>query len=137
MREDLQPGVHVEKQWRVADEHCTRRASYQILSTPSMVMFVEATAIHALDAYLDDDEATLGSRLEIRHIAPTLRGMNVRVTATVAEVDRRRVTFDVEIFDDIERIGYGKHDRFVVDLGRYTQRLDEKAVRVKSAEQQG
>jgi predicted thioesterase len=56
--------------------------------------------------------------------------MRVRATATVREVDRRRVTFDVVIEDEVEKVGEATHDRFVIDADRYTDRLKQKAAKV-------
>jgi predicted thioesterase len=66
--------------------------------------------------------------VDVRHLAPTPKGMRVRATATVREVDRRRVTFDVVIDDEVERIGEASHDRFVIDVDRFTERLRQKKV---------
>jgi len=126
MLEDLKPGAYGEVTWKVLEEHCTRRGQYDIFSTPSMVRLLETAGIEALKPYLSAEQASVGTRIDVRHLAPTLKGMSVRAVATVREVERRRIVFDVEIFDDVEKVGEALQERFIVDLDRYTQRLEQK-----------
>jgi predicted thioesterase len=127
----LAPGVQGVLERTVAAEHCTRRGEYDIFSTPNLVLLLEEAAIEALAPYLRDDQASVGSKVEIVHSAPTLLGQTVRATATVTEVDRRRVAFEIRVEDDTEVIGTGTHERFVIDLPAFEQRLATKAERVR------
>lgn len=131
MIEDLKIGVSGELRWVVAEQHCTRRGEYRILSTPSMVKLLEEAAMNALRPFLTEGQASVGTRVEVDHLAPTLEGMSVWAVAVVAEVDRRRVAFDVEVFDDFGKVGQARHDRFIVDLEKYSARLEEKRVRAQ------
>ena len=127
----LAPGVQGVLERTVAAEHCTRRGEYDIFSTPNLVLLLEEAAIEALAPYLREDQASVGSKVEIVHSAPTLLGQTVRATATVTEVDRRRVAFEIRVEDDTEVIGTGTHERFVIDLPAFEQRLATKAERVR------
>ncbi|SOE03840.1 thioesterase family protein [Blastococcus haudaquaticus] len=127
MTSTLEPGVQGVLERTVAAEHCTRRGEYDIFSTPNLVLLLEEAAIEGLAPHLRDDQASVGSKVDIAHIAPTLRGQTVRATATVTEVDRRRVLFDIRVEDDKELIGQGTHERFVVDLPSFEDRLAAKA----------
>jgi predicted thioesterase len=127
----LAPGAQGVLERTVAAEHCTRRGEYDIFSTPNLVLLLEEAAIEALAPYLREDQASVGSKVEIVHSAPTLLGQTVRATATVTEVDRRRVAFEIRVEDDTEVIGTGTHERFVIDLPAFEQRLAAKAAQVR------
>lgn len=122
----LEPGVTGTLSRTVTDDHCTTRGRFDIFSTPNLVLLLEEAAIEALAPHLADDQASVGSRVDVAHTAPTLKGQTVTAVATVTEVDRRRVVFEVEIADDVEVVGRATHERFVVDVPRLESRLAEK-----------
>jgi len=93
-------------------------------------MLLEEAAVEAMRPYLTPGQDSVGARVEVRHLAATPKGMKVRATATVKTVDRRRVTFEVVIDDEVERIGEASHDRFVIDIDRFIERLKQKATKV-------
>ena len=103
----------------------------RVYATPSMVRDVEHTCLDFLKQHLDNGENSVGARVEIDHLGPTLLDMAVEVTATIADIDGRRVTFEVEVKDAIETVGKAKHIRFVVDLARQKSRLAQKRDKVK------
>lgn len=105
----------------------------RVYATPAMVMDVEIACKDLLQTALDDGESSVGARVEIDHLGPTLNGSHVDITATVAEIDRRRVSFDFEVRDPDDVVGRGRHVRFVVDLARQKERLDAKAARIAEA----
>ncbi len=84
-----------------------------------------------LAPHIRADQASVGTRIDIAHTAPTLLGQTVRATATVTEVDRRRVVFDIRVEDDTEVIGTGTHERFLIDLPSFEDRLAAKAKQVR------
>jgi predicted thioesterase len=127
----LETGVQGVLARTVAPEHCTRRGEFDIFSTPNLVLLLEEAAIEGLAPFLRDDQASVGSKIDIAHIAPTLLGQTVTATATVTEVDRRRVVFDIRVEDDTEVIGTGTHERFVIDLPSFEDRLAAKAEQVR------
>jgi fluoroacetyl-CoA thioesterase len=131
MTSTLEPGVQGVLERTVEAEHCTRRGEYDIFSTPNLVLLLEEAAIEGLAPHLRDDQASVGSKVDVAHIAPTLRGQTVKATATVTEVDRRRVLFDIRVEDDEELIGHGTHERFVVDLPSFESRLAAKAEQLR------
>jgi fluoroacetyl-CoA thioesterase len=131
MSSTLEPGVQGVLERTVEAEHCTRRGEYDIFSTPNLVLLLEEAAIEALAPHIREDQASVGSKVDIAHIAPTLRGQTVRATATVTEVERRRVLFDIRVEDDEELIGHGTHERFVIDLPSFEDRLAAKAQQLR------
>jgi fluoroacetyl-CoA thioesterase len=131
MTSTLEPGVRGVLERTVEAQHCTRRGQFDIFSTPNLVLLLEEAAIEGLAPHLRADQASVGSKIDIAHTAPTLLGQTVTATATVTQVDRRRVVFDIRVEDDTEVIGTGTHERFVVDLPSFEDRLAVKAKQVR------
>ncbi|MBI37700.1 MAG: LysR family transcriptional regulator [Alphaproteobacteria bacterium] len=103
----------------------------RVYSTPSMVLDIERVCKNILDKHLSKDQSSVGARVEIDHLGATLIDMWVDINAKISEIDRRRVLFTVEIHDQTgDKVGDCKHTRFVVDLDKQKQRLDEKRSRV-------
>ncbi len=128
-------GLTGEVSWNVDRKWCTQRGDYHIFSTPSMVQLAEKAAIEALLPVLDEGQISVGTRVDIRHLAPTLEGMKVRAVANLIEKEDARLNFKVEIFDDLVKVGEAHHERFVLDLDRYVRRLEKKRAEVKALEQ--
>jgi len=128
----LRPGISGEVVWDVERKWCTQRGNWHIFSTPSMVQLVERAAIDALAPVLGEGQITVGTRVDIQHLAPTLEGMKVRAVATLKAVDGPRLTFDVEVYDEMVKVGQANHERFVLDLDRYVGRLQKKRTEVEA-----
>ncbi|HYM13591.1 MAG TPA: thioesterase family protein [Bryobacterales bacterium] len=125
----LEPGVSLEKTWVVTDAVSIRflgNAVKPSLATPSMIMWLEFTARDAVLPLLDPGQDTVGTHVSVSHLAATPIGMKVISRATLVKIDRRRLTFSVEAFDEKEKIGEGTHERFLIDVARYAERLKEK-----------
>src|SRR2546425_10210724 len=75
----------------------------RVLATPEMVRLIEQTAIQAVQPLLKPDQTTVGTRVDVAHLAATPEGMTVTVTVELTAVDRRRLTFRVEVHDEVER----------------------------------
>ena len=102
----------------------------RIYATPFMVRDMENTCRELLGEYLTEAENSVGARVEIDHLGPTLKGMWVEVTATVTGIEGRRVSFDAEIRDELDVVGKAKHVRFVVELAKQRERLEAKAAKL-------
>jgi len=117
----------------VQAEHLANRfkdsALPPVLATPVMIMVVENAALNAIKAYLEPGQSAVGTRVDIRHLAPTPVGARVVGEAEVTGIDGRRVQFTVRATDDTEEIGTGTHERVIVDLARLARRLDAKRAR--------
>jgi fluoroacetyl-CoA thioesterase len=99
----------------------------RVYSTPSLVRDVEHACRDLILAHLDPGEDSVGTRVEIDHIAATLLGMKVEISVRVLEVNGRSVSFEFEGRDSVEPICRGRHSRFVVDVAKTAQRLAAKA----------
>ena len=93
--------------------------SLPVFATPMMVALMEKAACKALENSLDEGSTTVGTKVDVEHIAATPVGMEVTVTATVTAVDGRKISFSVEAFDEAGLIGKGAHDRFVVGAEKF------------------
>lgn len=105
----------------------------RVYATPRMCLDVEHTCRQLLLQHHDAGEDSVGARIEIDHLGPTLVGQTVSVTAKVTELALPRVVFEVEVKDDIDTVGKAKHIRFVVDKAKQGERLKRKAEKVKAA----
>jgi predicted thioesterase len=94
-----------------------------VYATPMMILEMEMAAADAIAARLQPGWVTVGTEVDIRHLAATPVGARVRTTAKVIAVERRVIRFEVEAFDDTRRIGEGRHARALVDVASFTKRL--------------
>jgi fluoroacetyl-CoA thioesterase len=122
----LKVGMKDEQVWEVTDDLCTTRGEYRVFSTPSMTRFVEMTANKLVGPHLKPGQGQVGVEVNIRHMAPTPAGKKVRCEVELTAIDRRKLTFKMKVFDDIEQVGEAEHERFVVDLDKYMARLKKK-----------
>jgi len=97
-----------------------------VLATPVMINLMEAAALDAIEHLLEPGHQSLGTHLDVSHIAATPVGMTARASAEVTAVDGNRVGFKLTAHDDIELIGEGTHARVVVNVARFDQRVARK-----------
>ncbi len=95
-----------------------------VYATPAMIALMEAAAVAAVDPLLSEGKASVGTALEVKHLAATPLGQEVRARAEVTDVDGKRVTFNVQAWDEKQLIGEGKHTRYVIDIERFLERLE-------------
>jgi fluoroacetyl-CoA thioesterase len=98
-----------------------------VLATPVMIMMMENAALNAIKPYLDSGESAVGTRIDVQHLAATPAGRTVIAEAEVTKVAGRQVGFRIEASDGAERIGTGTHERMVIDLARFNERLNRKS----------
>ncbi|HUI14640.1 MAG TPA: thioesterase family protein [Xanthobacteraceae bacterium] len=97
-----------------------------VLATPVMINIIEAAALAAIEHLLPDGHQSLGTHLDVSHTAATPVGLRVTATAEVVRLEGRTVTFRVEARDDFEPIGGGSHQRVVVSVARFDERVQRK-----------
>jgi fluoroacetyl-CoA thioesterase len=113
----------------VADEHTAPRIGsgrVRVLATPVMINLMEAAALDAAENLIPAGHQSLGIRLDVRHIAATPVGMRVRATATLVRIEGRTLEFRVEAHDEKDLIGDGTHQRIVVNVARFDERVQGK-----------
>ena len=113
----------------VGDEHTAPfvgSGRVRVLATPVMINLFEGAALAAMEHLLPDGHQSLGTHLDVSHIAATPVGMNVTATAKVIAVEGRNVKFSVSARDERDLIGEGVHDRVVVNVAKFDSRVQEK-----------
>jgi len=99
----------------------------EVFATPAMVALMENAAMSAVGLHIDKDYTTVGTKIDVSHIAATPVGMKVTAKAELIEVDGRRLVFKVEAYDEVELIGKGTHERYIVELDRFVKKTKNKA----------
>ncbi|HEY5638097.1 MAG TPA: hotdog domain-containing protein [Burkholderiales bacterium] len=125
----LVPGLRGESGLLVAEEHTAPRigsGKVHVLATPVMINLFEAAALAAAEHLLPPGHQSLGTRLDVRHIAATPVGLRVRATAELLRIEGRLLVFRVEARDARELIGDGMHERVVVNVARFDTRIQDK-----------
>ena len=117
---------------RVRPEHLANRFKDAMLppvfATPMMILVMENAALNAIKPFLDAGESAVGTAVDVRHFAATPVGQDVLATAEVVGVEGKRVAFKVSASDGKEEIGSGTHQRIVIDLRSFNERLAKKSV---------
>jgi fluoroacetyl-CoA thioesterase len=127
--ETIHPGAAGSAQLLVGEEHTAPRVGsgkVHVLATPVMINLIEAAALAAIEHLLPAGYQSLGTRLDVRHIAATPVGMKIFASATVERVAGRTVSFKVEARDEKELIGDGTHERVVVNVAKFDARVRRK-----------
>ena len=99
-----------------------------VFGTPALVALLELAAVHAVADALPPGSTSVGTHLDVRHLAATPVGMAVRAQATLTGVEGRRLVFAVEAYDEVEKVGEGTHTRVVVDAERFVQKTETKKI---------
>jgi fluoroacetyl-CoA thioesterase len=126
----LRPGLIGSAEVLVGPEHTAPSIGsgvIPVLGTPVMINLMEAAALAAAEHLLPAGHQSLGIHLDVRHVAATPIGMRARATAELTNIDGRTLTFRVEARDEKELIGDGTHQRVVVNVARFDQRVQAKA----------
>lgn len=97
-----------------------------VFSTPAMIALMEEAAVNCTGKYLEEGTTTVGTALNVRHLAATPMGLGVRARAELTEVSGRRLTFHVEAYDDREMIGEGTHERFIIQSDKFMTKVQTK-----------
>ena len=129
MSAQLKPGLVGRASLVVGEEHTAPRVGsgrVHVLATPVMINLIEAAALSAIEHLLPAGHQSLGTLLNVRHIAATPVGMRVAATAEVIAVEDRLIRFRVEARDEKDLIGDGTHERVVVNVAKFDERVRRK-----------
>ncbi|HHY39134.1 MAG TPA: thioesterase family protein [Clostridia bacterium] len=122
-------GKKGESRCLVQEENTAERfasGTVPVFGTPALVGLMEQAALNVVSSHIPDGQTTVGTGIELKHLAPTPIGMTVRAVATLVEVDGRRLLFRVEAFDECEKVGEAVHERYIVDLERFLKKASSK-----------
>jgi predicted thioesterase len=128
MKSSLQVGLAATTRHTVDEARCIGFMGKEgmVYATPRMVLDVEHACRNLLLPHLDEGEDSVGTHVSIDHLAGTPLGFEVAIEVRIAEVDRRRVTFEFSVRDSVEECGRGKHTRFVADKHKSFERIQAK-----------
>ena len=127
---NIRPGLTGTAELVVGEHHTAPRIGsgrIRVLATPVMIQLIESAALAAVEQSLPEEHQSLGTHLDITHVAATPVGMRVRATAEVIRVEGRTIYLRVKAEDEQELIGEGTHERVVVNLERFDKRIRGKA----------
>lgn len=126
---NIELGTKHEVKIKVTDEVTAatmRSGSLPVFATPFMVALMEQAASELCDKFVEEGISTVGTALNIQHLAATAVGAEVKAIATVTSCDGRKVTFDVEAYDNAGLIGKGTHERFSVKIDKFMLKAEER-----------
>lgn len=129
LEDSVKIGAAGSAQIVVGDQHTAPHVGsgkVAVLATPVMVNLMEAAALDAAERFLPPGHQSLGTHLDVRHIAATPVGMTARARAEVVAIEGRKIHFRVEAWDERELIGDGTHVRVVVNVARFDERVQAK-----------
>jgi predicted thioesterase len=126
---NLTPGLSAEISITVSEADTASRwgsGLVPVYSTPALVGLMEAAAVKALEGQLEAGQTSVGGHIDVQHLAATPVGMMVRAHAELTGVEGRKLSFHVEAWDEVEKIGEARHDRFVIDTQKFVDRARAK-----------
>jgi fluoroacetyl-CoA thioesterase len=135
MKPSLAPGITVTREFAVDRERTIdfMGEDARVYATPMLVRDIEVTCRELLLEHLAPGEDSVGTRVEIDHLAATLLGMKVSITATLAELKGRAAVFDISAGDGLDTICRGRHARFIANVEQVKQRLKQKQAKAGAA----
>ncbi len=125
----LQPGIKGRIELTVTKDKCAGAlgsGELDVFATPAMIALIEETAWKSVVSELQPGEGTVGTALNVRHLAATPIGLQVWCETELSLVDRRRLVFDVKVYDAFGLVGEGTHERFIIQVEKFMKRANEK-----------
>lgn len=122
----LTPGARYVRKYLITPQHTAKHVgsgTLEVLSTPSMISFMEETCCVFAGESLPETQTTVGTHVDVYHVKPALVGSEVEVRSTLLQVDGKRLVFWVEAWSSDTLIGYGIHERAVVDREKFLSKL--------------
>ncbi|SKA95456.1 Thioesterase superfamily [Caloramator quimbayensis] len=125
----IKVGLNSSFETDVKNEHLASRYGsglVDVLATPAMIALMECTAKNAVDLHLPVGYTTVGTKVDIAHIAATPLGMKVTINAELIKIEGKKLVFKVEAFDEVEKIGEGIHERYVINSDKFMDKINKK-----------
>ena len=123
------PGLIGKSEMVVREEDLVSKLgsiAVDVLSTPRLIQLMEAAAIEAIQGYMASDELSLGTQVKIKHLSPTPLGMKVTAHALLKEIDKNRLFFLVDAYDEKDKVAEGEHERILVSKEGFVQNVEKK-----------
>lgn len=99
----------------------------KVLATPMMIGLMENAALKAVDSYLPEGYATVGTDLDVKHYTATPMGMKAYAQAELVKVEGKKLLFKIVAYDEKDKIGEGLHGRYIIELAKFMERTEKKA----------
>lgn len=128
---EISVGRRIEDRQQVTLERVASHlgsGSLQVYATPAMVAFVEQTCRKLVEPHLPEGMTTVGIALSVRHIAPTPLGRDVSIQAEIVLIEKNMISFQADLWDEMEKIGEVAHKRAVIEIDRFTARVQKKSI---------
>ncbi len=122
----LEPGMRYVRKYVTTQQHSAKHVgsgSVEVLSTPSMILFMEETCRVFSDEHLPEGQTTVGIHVDVYHVRPAPIGSEVEIRSTLLQFDGKKLVFWVEAWCSGTLIGYGLHERAVVDKEKFLLRV--------------
>jgi fluoroacetyl-CoA thioesterase len=129
MKNKLETGMFIEKKIHTTPDMAASRfhgSSPRVLSTPSLITFIQTTCADLMAPFLDGGEMAVSTRIEMSHLASTPIGMTITIRAEIIKIDGRKIYFKVGASDEIEKIAEGYNDMFIIDEDRFERGIKRK-----------
>ena len=128
----LEAGIKGYQEMTVTAEDTAKvhkSGTLDVLATPRMAALMEETAWKSVAEHLDTGMGTVGIKLNLEHLAPTPVGMKVWCETLLKEVEGRKLSFDITVYDETGKIGEGSHERFIIEEAKFQSKADKKKER--------
>ena len=125
----LEKGIKGEAKEVVSEKNSAKAmksGELNVYATPSMIALMEQAAYKSVAAELEEGNGTVGTLMNVSHISATPFGMEVTAVSELVEIDRKRLVFKVEAFDERGKIGEGTHERFIIDNEKFQEKANNK-----------
>jgi predicted thioesterase len=123
------PGLIGKSEMIVKEEDLVSQlgdVTVNVLSTPRLIQLLEAAAVDAIQDFIPTDQVSLGTEVKIKHLSATPLGMKVTADALLKGVEKNRLFFLVNAYDEKEKVAEGEHERVLISKDRFLQKLDKK-----------
>ncbi len=123
---EIPVGTTLKRTMTVGEEHLASRVGsggLDVFATPSMIAFMEGTALKLAQDFLPETSSTVGTLVNVKHVKASPLGATITCETTITEVDDRRLVYEVKAFDNAGLIGEGIHERFVVDCEKFMAKI--------------
>ena len=135
MQRKLALGLFVEKIIKTTPDMAASRfheSSPRVLSTPSLITFMQTTCADLLAPFLDSNEMAVSIKIEMNHLASTPIGMPITIRSEIIKIDEKRINFKVEAFDEMEKIASAYNDMYIIDIERFEKVLKRKLAKTQA-----
>jgi predicted thioesterase len=129
---ELKPGLRIELRETVTVKNVASiwgSGALDVYSTPAMIALMEKTSVLAAAPFLPEGCSTVGTAIDVKHIASSPLGANIRAEAVLTGVEGRKLSYEVRAWDDKELIGEGLHERFIIDNKKFMEKTEAKRLR--------